>query len=588
MKGVLMDIYRLLRKSFSLGFAILVILSFLLSACGFDDEGWDDTSEIEIEEQGGFLEYEDGEETQEGTQFNGSVTEILSQADSGFRPERDGFSFENYGDDIEVTNLTEQEMRRMFGDQVCSSMAGGQCTLTPPAQQWMNMANKSMAGGHCEGFAVLSSLFYYQLSSTQDFGGQVTADLSLRNEMLQREIAYWFATQMTYPGSANLINESPAIVVDTLVEVFSSSDSSEEWWVLGIYQPDFSGGHAITPIAVEDKGNGLYDILVYDNNFPGQIRSIEVNYTANTWSYMASTNPNEPEALYEGDADTQTLEIVAVSPRLAQQNCDFCLAGAGGSGLNQSSQNIYEIWLEGSANLLIIDEFGQKIGNVDGKFVNEIPGALRNPIKLGVDVWGLDYEPVYRIPAGRQFEIVVQAPNATQVVTASLSMIGPGFFMAVDNIWLEPGTADSINVAVDGSRHQLTYITDYADSPEIMIGVETDQSDYVFLVQATELRGENDTFDVAVDLATQEFILNTSFNTEPGFYDFYVLRIDDAGMEAFGTLDFEMAPDSTIYLQYANWGASGDSMIAEIDYGNDGLIDDTIELPDMADEFVWD
>ena len=516
-----------------------------------------------------------------------------SGSDAGFAPATDGFSFENYGDDIPVVNLTPAEMQRMFGDKVCASMAGGECILTPIAEEWMMNINQGMSGGHCEGMAVLSSLFYYQKENPGNFGGDVTAELALDdNEALQREIAYWFSTQYTYPGSATKINETPAAVVDTLAKAFAEGKNVSEMWVVGIYQPDFSGGHAVTPIGVEDLGGSKYTIQVYDNNFPGEVRNIEVDTDANTWSYMASTNPNEPEALYEGDASTQTLEVVAVSPRMAQQECDFCMGGGAGSrsgsGLGANDQQYYEISLVGLGNLLIEDENGQRIGLVDGKFVNEISGASRNPVKLGVNVWGQDYEPVYRVPVGRSFDITVDPGSAKEPITASISMIGPGYFVSVDEIWLEPGTADTIKITVDGSRHQLTYITDYSESPVVMMGIETDQADYAFMVQATELVGAEDNFLVAVDLATGEFILNTSDNQEASSYDFYVLRIDDAGLSAFGTAGFSMDPDTTVFLQYAAWTDNGAPMLAEIDYGNDGQIDETKELPDTSDEFIWE
>ena len=41
--------------------------------------------------------------------------------DSGFRPNIDGFSFQNYGDDPVTVDLTSAELQRMFGDKVCAS-----------------------------------------------------------------------------------------------------------------------------------------------------------------------------------------------------------------------------------------------------------------------------------------------------------------------------------------------------------------------------------------------------------------------------------------------------------------------------------
>ena len=79
--------------------------------------------------------------------------------------------------------------------------------------------------------------------------------------------------------------------------------------VLGRLQARLHGGHAITPLAIEDRGEDKFAVLVYDNNFPNTIREVDIDTAANTWNYTASTNPSEEAALYEGDASTKTLEV---------------------------------------------------------------------------------------------------------------------------------------------------------------------------------------------------------------------------------------------------------------------------------------
>ena len=70
-----------------------------------------------------------------GAENNSSVfLEGAEINDSGFRPNIDGFSFQNYADDPVTVDLTPAELQRMFGDKVCASIAGGKCTLTYPAQ----------------------------------------------------------------------------------------------------------------------------------------------------------------------------------------------------------------------------------------------------------------------------------------------------------------------------------------------------------------------------------------------------------------------------------------------------------------------
>ncbi|MBI4675175.1 MAG: hypothetical protein HY741_26335 [Chloroflexi bacterium] len=93
------------------------------------------------------------------TAAQGPSGEIV--ADLGFRPEANGFPFENYGSDKPYTNLTPDEMRRLFGDaQVCASTEGGQCILHPQVEQMMKQWNDGMAGGHCYGFSVAALRLY--------------------------------------------------------------------------------------------------------------------------------------------------------------------------------------------------------------------------------------------------------------------------------------------------------------------------------------------------------------------------------------------------------------------------------------------
>lgn len=67
------------------------------------------------------------------------------------------------------------------------------------------------------------------------------------------------------PAASIRLDESPNAILKALTETFNDSNPPEKW-VMGIYMADFSGGHAITPYAVEDQGGGIFHVLVYDNN----------------------------------------------------------------------------------------------------------------------------------------------------------------------------------------------------------------------------------------------------------------------------------------------------------------------------------
>ena len=589
--------------------AILVAMSLVLTACGdeyyddeyygddydseeyaddeydddeyYDDEEYSDSDNEEYADD----EYADDEYAEEetGDETAASAALAADAADSGFRPETDGFSFENYGNESVDYNLTAAELQRMFGDQVCAYLDGGECTLTPPAKQWMTETNNYMDGGHCEGMAVLSSLMYYDYSDPNNFGASTPNDLSLSNAELQQEIAYWWTTQATLPASSINLNESPNAILNILTETFNDPNPPEKW-VMGIYMEDFSGGHAITPYAVEDQGDGIFHVLVYDNNWPNMARNVVIDTNNNSWSYQASTNPNEPEPLYEGTKNSQTLELVGVTSRLEQQYCEFCADSDEYSsrtrGLAAPDQAYNQIWLNGTADLLITTNEGKRIGFVDGEFVNEIPNAQSKNMKYGESIWDLNNEPVYYIPLGVEFSITVDASRATEGITSDIAMIGPGYNMVVADLYLDPGEQDIITISPDGSK--LAYSTEYTDAPDMIFGVETPDADYEFIVAALDIEAGAE-FVVELDTENGQLSINTNNTTEYGIYEIDMYRIDDDGEAWFNNNDIYLEPGDTAYLLYSEWEGPGNSIFIDIDYASDGSIDETIEL---VDEYV--
>ena len=278
--------------------------------------------------------------------FTGVMAKDTITADSGFRVTTDGFGFENYGSEVcldnfygncfKVQNLTAAEMQRMYGDQVCKSIdSNGNCTLTKAAQSWMNEINSVVANGHCEGMAVLSSLFYNGTESASDFGNSSVNKLTLKNNTaLQREIAYWFTTQWFMEDY--IIEDTPTNQVKYLTKHFKNGNGPIP---LGIYQRNMSGGHAITAYAIVQHSNNIYYIMVYDNNYPNEERYITVDTSKDTWSYQTSTNTWTNTADYSGKGKTNPIQICPLEPRLGTFKCDFCTGSSSSS--SSSSSNPY-------------------------------------------------------------------------------------------------------------------------------------------------------------------------------------------------------------------------------------------------------
>lgn len=553
------------KRSLFIVWTMLVVFSLVLSACGAEEDYYEEdyyTEEPAVEESGG------------GSMPSSQPGDVVF--DFGFDPTRNGFSFPNYGDESGATNLTADEMRRLFGDEVCARIDGNECTLTPPAEQWMEQINGDMAGGHCEGFAVLSMLMYTGYIAPSDFGGSTASDLDINDEYLQREIAYWWATQATDPTVSQVITGTPVEILDIVQQM----EFSGETFTIGIYKEDGSGGHAITPIGVEDKGDGLYAILVYDNNYPGETRELLVDTRDNSWLYEASINPDVEPDLYSGNADTMTLDLTPTSARLGVQNCPFCGGSysSSASKLAAPAKMMNQVFLDGEGHILIEDEAGHRLGYVDGKIVNEIPGAYYTAFRMGVGVNAP--EPVYWLPAGLEVSVTIDGSDLTEETLTDLVMIGPGFSIGVEGIYLEPGQVDT--AWFYPNDEMIAYETTADESPNIVIGVENPdaEADYYFEVYGTDMVGGG-TITLWLDSKAGDLLINTEKLNGEGFFNFYLTRITDELEEEFYAEEIPLQEGALVYVNFAEWtDANPEGIYFGVDLDGDGVIDDEYVVDD--------
>ena len=555
--------------------SILIVFTLFIFACADTGDEYS-TEEPTYDEYATEAPATDGSTDDSGEAPSSGPGDVVY--DLGFTVEQNGFSFENYGGDVPVTNLTEAEMRRMFGDQVCAQVNGDQCILTPPAQQWMEQQNDSMSGGHCEGMAVLSLMMYTNQVSPSDFGGSVASDLDINDENLQREIAYWFTTQATDPARASVIRGTPMEIMETIQQM----DANGETYTIGIYKEDFSGGHAITPIGVEDKGNGLYAILVYDNNYPGQTRELYIDSRDNSWTYEAAINPQVESEVYSGNADTGTLDLTPTSSRLGQQECSFCGGGSssstGGGKFAVVGQSFNEIYLDGEGHILITDDNGNRLGYVDGKIVNEISGASYSAYRMGAS--GNAPEPVYSVPAELNLTIEIDGTTLTEESLTDLIMIGAGFSIGVEGIYLEPGQVDVAYFYP--SEQTIAYETQADESPFIVIGVENPdaEADYYFEVQGADIQGGG-IITVYLDTQAGDLLINAEKLNNEGSFDFYLTRITDELEEEFAAEEIILSEGAIVYVNYAEWtDANPEGMYFGVDLDGDGVVDEEYVVDD--------
>ncbi len=400
-------------------------------------------------------------------------------ADNGFRPNPDGFSFENYGGGTGAEDLTAAEMQKLFGSHVCASGADGSCVLIPPAKAWMHAQNKSMDGGHCMGFAVLAQELYKGQFEPLAPGTPFSYELQ-GNHHLQRAIAYGFVYQVLESVISQRVTGTPNHILAKLKAELS--DQGPETYTLGIYKPDGSGGHAVTPFAVVDRGGGMFAVRVYDNNYPGETRDVVFDTHADTWTYNAAINPTVAPERYTGTAKRPGIELDPTTPGLGVQPCPFCEVSDTSKKAARST-GLSQVQLIGNrhdhAHLLIRDRKGRRLGtNRHGRLVNTIPGGQIDPVlAAGPADFNEAMEPTYLLPDGPH-QIAIDGRRMRRTDTEMVSSIGPGHDVAIRHLAIGPGERDLMRLRGQGRRISFRSAKGQHGSPALNIGTDDSDADY--------------------------------------------------------------------------------------------------------------
>ena len=232
-------------------------------------------------------------------------------ADSGLAPATDGFSFANWGGAPTTDAFTASLAVAIFGKEaVCMDTANG-CVEFPAAKQWIDEMNVAIAGGRCEGMAVLSQRVFTggETAAMMQDGAKVTAELMKDQLPVGESIARWWVSQ-TFPEVSSVTAKSRVLSPSSIAEKVAEALRNHAGPTLGIYAN--GGGHAVTPIAVLTDGGNNVRIATYDNNYPDTITHIDIDKTAESWSYsMAAVNAGASAKVWSGGTGTMDLTLMA-------------------------------------------------------------------------------------------------------------------------------------------------------------------------------------------------------------------------------------------------------------------------------------
>lgn len=509
----------------------------------------------------------------------GTAATPMGSGDSMFRPNPNGFKFANgfsMTDPMPGPAMGVEEMRRFFGDQVCGSMTGG-CALTPPAQQWLDAQNKELYEGLCEGFAILANILYVGANGVKpaDFqAGAVTAyDLNVAgNGKLQRELAYWFTSQVLIDRPAGL---TPAELGTQLVAALSKPPSTE-LPTLAFFKKNGQGGHALNAHAIAANADG-YSVKLYDNNYPNEEKTLEINTKADTWTYRGSTTANGQIDEYVGDSGSKSIHLIPLSLRLQPFACSFC--GNLQPGMMPGGSRL--VRLNSAGHALITDASGKRLGYSGGAFINEIPGSEARPLLNGTR-GRPDQEPLYSLPSGSDLTIAIDGAALQSASQSTLSLFGSGYTLEVEGVNLEPGQKDTVVAKAAGTS--IAYTTQQMETPYLVLGIQTATDDYSFEVRVTgDTNGQ--TVTLTLDQASGKLKVQVDGHDTADYdLDLVLHRIGTKGDEAFahvGDQTINLTSGCSVNINYGAWTGNGGMVALEVDNDRNGTVDRMVMLTDQ-------
>lgn len=493
-------------------------------------------------------------------------------ADSCFQLERDAFAFENYPDGA---NLRVEEMIEVFGDGVCRSDGAkcstsmevqGQCrescVLTDKAMKHMLRYNQWIEEGHCDGMAALSQRFF----SAGDMGPTIERGF---DEPLQREIARWWATQLTVQqrGAGVYEDKEPSEVAAYLDYLWTNKSNATLW--IYYLNDGRTAAHALTPYAVTNPSNGVQYIYVYDSNAPTAVKHVELHPATGEWSYEDSGN-KAGTAMGASPAGLAKLRFVSNEARLGRY-CWFC-----DHSFANAQQNLLTLGRDAPARIFnkgkeLARQSEQGVWSVEDGVELHFPLANLDDHPLP----SLVFEPTetYQIEftasvADEQGEFLVSLPGNT---TFGVNRIEPphGKMGVI-------GTA-TVNPQVD--KPQVQY--ESVDAENVTLHWSTqrqaaDQSMDDYEVRVTMKGPGAGVASMQDDALTGEFAIG--FEAKTPEFTAYELRIEIAHRALDGfvkTNEFVRVPDAPKVTYKLKTNAMNDNVDVAVDIGSDGTVDMT-------------
>ena len=242
-----------------------------------------------------------------------SAPKLVEPVATALVPAADGYSFPNFESTATEEQFDGSDLFAMFGAEVCVDGVTNPCEPIAEAAAWARMVNQARAPGHCEGLVVEASKRFNTGLSPE------TVKLENQGE-ITHQIFRAFATQFLAEAQKETLSwqkKSLRQIVDALGASFQTGLVN---YSMGVYSE--IGGHAILPYAVEFTDPDNVIVHIYDSNWPGKDRYVEIDLKAETWkfSFSGKDPANDPKA-WTGGAGS--LDLTSLDSRI-NSVCPFC------------------------------------------------------------------------------------------------------------------------------------------------------------------------------------------------------------------------------------------------------------------------
>ena len=376
------------------------------------------------------------------------------------RPLTDGFSFPNFPSSVSVETFDVNDLVTMFGPSVCVGEEDDPCIPTAEAAAWARMVNQARASGHCEGLVVQSAVRFASAVSPK------TVDLPNEGEVTHA-IYRAFATQFlpeTQEETDKWAKKSLREIANALVDSFKTGSAQ---YSMGVYTE--KGGHAVLPYAIDfiDADHAL--VQVYDSNWPGKNRFVELDLKAKQWKFsFAGKDPdNDPKAWTGGEG---WIDLTSLESR-SKATCPFC-------GNDNKVKNTMLVIKSTDADWSVTTKNGTFSPN-DGKVVDGIQARpLRGAVASDVAL---------------EYVVFVDSPEMTLDMPGETSA-----FVMQENAIVQVLAAEQGSAPVQISQQQIS-----VDDPNVTLTVARDNL-------VASVAGGNNT----VDLASEQ--INVSITSSSG------------------------------------------------------------------------